>query len=63
MSEENRTKLRDFIKSVPLPQVARAMNAVCGSLLMQCTTEQVEMAIEVAREEINKPERAYTKEA
>lgn len=52
MSDTNRTKLRDFIKSLPMSLVTTAMNTVVGNLIMTCTDEDMDAAIAGAKEEI-----------
>lgn len=52
MSINNRTKLRDFIQSVPILCLTQASLAVLGSLAMTCTDEDMDGAIAAAKKEI-----------
>ena len=49
MSQTPQTKLQDYLQSVPASSMALAINVVLGSLIINCTEEDVDMAIAVAK--------------
>ena len=47
-------KLNNYLRSVPTDSLAQAINTILGSLIAQCTGDELDTAIEVTKDVLKK---------